>query len=88
MEVSAPPAMLTDVGAIAQVTGLVGEDSEVVTAQVSPTLPVNPLVGFTVIVEVFPLVAPAVSVTSPLLLIVNPGVVLVAPVRIAVKPRV
>jgi len=88
VETSAPLAIVTDVGDIAQVTGLVAPAGDVVTAQLSPTEPVNPFVGFTEIVEVLPLVAPAVMLRSPLLLSVNPGVVLVAPVTIAVKPRV
>jgi hypothetical protein len=89
VEVSAPPVMLTDAGDIVpQVIGLVAPDGDVVTAHVSATAPVNPLVGLTEMVEVFPLDAPAVMLKLPLFVSVKPGVVLVAPVTMAVKPRV
>ncbi len=89
VEVSAPPVMLTEVGDIVpQVTGLVAPAGDVVTAQVSATAPVKPLVGLTDMVDVFPLVAPAVMLMLPLLVKVKPGVVLVAPVTMAVMPRV
>jgi len=88
VEVSAPLVMLTEVGNIAQVTGLVAPDGDVVTAQVRLTLPVKPLVGLTDSVEVFPLFTPAVMLMLPLFVSVKPGVALVAPVTIAVKPRV
>ena len=49
---------VTDVGERLQVTGLEAFDGDVVTAQVSATVPVNELDGVTVIVEVLPEVAP------------------------------
>ena len=88
VEVSAPLEMVTEVGDIAQVTGLVAPGGAVVTAQVRPTAPVKPLVGLTDSVEVFPLATPAVMLMLPLFVSVKPGVALVAPVTIAVKPRV
>jgi hypothetical protein len=48
-----------DVGERLHVTGLVAPAGDVVTAQVSATVPVNELDGVTVIVEVLPEVAPA-----------------------------
>jgi hypothetical protein len=47
-----------------------------VTAAVRATLPVKPPLGVTVMVEVFPVVAPAVTVTA-VPVIVKPGVPLV-----------
>lgn len=52
------PAPLTVVGLKVTVGGLVAPDGPAVTAAVRATLPVKPLFGVTVIVEVFPLVAP------------------------------
>jgi len=59
------PVMLTElvepklkVGGFTALAGLV------VTAAVSATLPVNPPTGVTVIVEVFPVVEPATTVTD------------------------
>jgi hypothetical protein len=46
------------------VGGLIAPFGPDVIAAVSVTLPVNPFVGVTVIVEVFPVVAPAVTVTA------------------------
>jgi hypothetical protein len=58
--------IVTDVGERLQVTGLVALDGDVVTAQVSATVPENELDGVTVIVEVP--VAPAVlTLMAPLL---------------------
>jgi hypothetical protein len=48
----------------------------VVTAQVRFTVPVNPPTGATVTVDVFPVVAPAVTEIAPLLLKENVGVAL------------
>jgi hypothetical protein len=50
--------IVTDVGERLQVTGLEALDGEVVTAQVSATVPENEPDGVTVIVEVLPEVAP------------------------------
>jgi hypothetical protein len=60
--------MEAEVGERLQVGALVGFDSEVVTAQVSATVPVKEFDGVTVIVEVLPLVAPGLTVIEPLLL--------------------
>ena len=70
-----------------QVAGLdpVGAD---VAAQVRATLPVNPFVGFTEMVEVFPVVAPARIFMFPEPVIVKPGVALDAPLTIAVRASV
>jgi hypothetical protein len=60
--------IVTDVGERLQVTGLVALDGDVVTAQVSATVPLNELDGVTVIVEVLPDVAPGLlTVMVPLL---------------------
>jgi hypothetical protein len=60
--------IVTDVGARLQVTGLEALDGDVVTAQVSATVPVNELDGVTVIVEVLPEVAPGLlTLMAPLL---------------------
>jgi hypothetical protein len=59
---------VTDVGDRLHVTGLVAFDSEVVTAQLRSTVPVNELEGVTVIVEVLPEVAPGLlTLIEPLL---------------------
>ena len=88
VEVRAVLVILTNVGETAHVTGLVAPDGLDVTAQVSPTVPVKPLVGFTVMTEVLPLVAPAATVMFPLLVRVKPAVELVEPLTIAVIPTV
>jgi predicted secreted protein len=54
--------MDTDDG-MPQVTGLVALDGSVVTLQVRLTVPVNPLDGVAVMVEVLPVVAPAAMET-------------------------
>ena len=59
---AAVPVTLTGEGML-QVTGLIAPDGTVVTAQLRLTLPVNPFDGVTLIVEVLPVVAPAVIVT-------------------------
>jgi hypothetical protein len=59
------PLTETDVGERLHVTGLVAPDGDVVTAQVSATVPENEFVGVTVIVEV-PL-ALALTLMVPLL---------------------
>jgi hypothetical protein len=53
------------------VVGSVAPEGDVVTAQVSATVPVNELVGVTEIVEVFPVVAPGLTVMLPLLVSVK-----------------
>ena len=62
---AAVPAMVTEAGCRAQVAGLVAPEGPV-TAHVRPTAPVRPATGVTVIVAVFPVVAPAFTVTAPL----------------------
>ena len=52
------PVMETEAGLKATVGGLVAPEGPL-TAAVRATLPVNPLAGVTVTVEVFPVVAPA-----------------------------
>jgi hypothetical protein len=59
--------MVTEAGERLQVAGLAAPEGELVTEQVSATVPVNELAGVTVIVEVLPLVAPAVTLMLPLL---------------------
>jgi len=61
------PLIVTDAGLRVQVAGSVaplGPETE----QVNATAPVNPPVGVTVIVDVFPLVAPGLKLMLPLLL--------------------
>jgi len=59
---------VTDVGERLHVTGLAAPDGDVVTAQVSVTVPENELDGVTVIVEVLPEVAPGLlTLMVPLL---------------------
>lgn len=67
------PAMLTDFEDIAQVAGLDGL-LVLVTTQLRLTAPVKPPDGVRVMVEVLPLVAPAVTVMLPLLLSAMDGV--------------
>ena len=57
---------MTEFGVRPQVAGLVAPLGDVVTAHVSPTVPVKELDGVTVIVEVLPLVAPGLMVMLPL----------------------
>ena len=57
----------TEVGDRPQVAGLVGLEMEVVTAQVSVTVPVKEFDGVTVMVEVLLVVAPGLTVMLPLL---------------------
>jgi hypothetical protein len=79
------PVTLTDDG-IEQVTGLVaplGGETE----QLRPTLPVNPLEGVTLIVEVLPVVAPWTTAIFPLFESANVGVV-TWPLTFVVIPRV
>lgn len=60
---AAAPLIATDAG-IEQVAGLVALAGLVVTAQLRLTVPVKPPAGVTLIVEVLPLVAPALSVSE------------------------
>jgi hypothetical protein len=60
-----------------QVGGSFGLEMDVVTAHVRVTLPVKPPPGVTVMVEVFPVVAPAVTEILPLLVSAMVGVVVV-----------
>jgi hypothetical protein len=60
------PLIVTEVGDRMHV-GLVALERVVVTAQVSATVPVNEFDGVTVMVEVFPLVAPGLTEIVPLL---------------------
>ena len=62
------PGNVIDDGML-QVTGLVGLGGVVVTEQLRFTVPVSPPEGVTVIVDVFPVVAPAFTVMAPLLVI-------------------
>jgi hypothetical protein len=67
------PLMVTEVGLRTHVGTLVAPAGWVVSAQVSGTVPVKPLVGVTVMVAVFPLDAPWANETVPLLLSVTLG---------------
>jgi hypothetical protein len=58
----------TEVGERLHAGSLTGLETLVVTAQVSVTEPVNEFAGVTVMVAVFPVVAPAVMPSAPLLL--------------------
>ena len=64
---SVPDPEATEAEARLQVAGLMAPDGPE-TAQVSPTAPLNPFDGETVIVEVLPVVAPAARSILPLLL--------------------
>lgn len=64
---AAVPLMETDVGERLQVGTLVGFETLVVTAQVSVTVPENEFDGVTLMTDVLPLVAPAVTVMLPAL---------------------
>jgi hypothetical protein len=64
---SVPDPAATEGEARLHVAGLVAPDGPV-TAQVSPTAPVNPFEGETVIVDVLPVFAPATRLMLPLLL--------------------
>jgi hypothetical protein len=80
---AAVPVMLTGGRGLGlQLIGLIAPDGAV-TAQVSATLPVNPFVGVTVTVEVFPLVAPGAMLRFGLLVMVKPCA-LDAPLTMAV----
>ena len=65
-----------------------GAEMLVVTAQVSPTVPLNPFVGVTVTVDVLALVAPALTAMLPPLVSANPLETAAALPTIAVSPRV
>jgi hypothetical protein len=78
--------LITGLGIKLQVMGLVAPDGPV-TAQVRATLPVNPFVGVTEIVEVFPLVAPGTMLRFVLLVMVKPCAP-DAPLTMAVMPSV
>jgi len=67
------PVMLTDDGML-QVAGLVAFAGAVVTEQLRATVPVKPLEGVTVIVDVLPDIAPWLTVTAPLLEMEKVGV--------------
>jgi hypothetical protein len=64
---SVPDPEATEAEARPHVAGLVAPEGAV-TAQVSPTVAENPFDGATVIVDVLPVVAPAVRLRLPLLL--------------------
>ena len=64
---AAVPLMETDVGERLQVGTLVGFETLVVIAQVSVTVPENEFDGVTLMTDVLPLVAPAVTVMLPAL---------------------
>jgi hypothetical protein len=65
--------MVTEFAAKLHVAGLVAPAGPV-TAHVKPTAPVNPFEGFTVIVDVLPVVAPAVMLMLPLLVSAKLGI--------------
>ena len=67
------PAIFTDVAPIAHVGGAIGFVKAVVTEQLRVTVPVKPPDGVIVIVDVFPMVAPGMTVMPPLLLNVKSG---------------
>ena len=64
---SVPDPEATEGEARLHVAGLVAPEGPI-TAQVSPTAPLNPFDGETVIVDVLPVVAPATRLMLPLLL--------------------
>jgi hypothetical protein len=66
--VAEAPLKLTEELLSEHTGGAVGLLNAVVTAQLNATAPVNPPEGVTVIVDVFPVVAPAATVIPPLLL--------------------
>jgi hypothetical protein len=66
--VAEAPLILKEGALTEHVGGAVGLTKAVVTEQLSATVPVNPPEGVTVIVDVFPVVAPAATVIPPLLL--------------------
>jgi hypothetical protein len=70
---AAAPLILTEEVLIRHVGGAVGLLKAVVTAQLKATVPVKPPDGVIVIVDVFPLVAPAATVIPPLLLMAKPA---------------
>ncbi len=72
---------------IAQVTGLVAPEGAVVTAQLRLTVPVKPLAGVAVMVEVLPVFTPCTTVIAPPAVSENVGVV-DWPLTFAVTPRV
>jgi hypothetical protein len=65
--IAAAPVMVTESDVKLHVAGLVAPVGPA-TAQVRLTAPVNPFDGVAVIVDVFPVVAPAVMLMLPLLL--------------------
>ena len=71
---AANPVTLTVAG-MAQVTGLVALAGEAMTVQVRSMVPVNPLAGMMLTVDVLLVVAPTPSVMLPLLLREKPGTV-------------
>jgi hypothetical protein len=70
---AAVPLIVTEEVLSEHVGGAVGLLKAVVTAQLRVTVPVNPPAGVTVIVDVFPLVAPGATVIPPLLLRAKPA---------------
>jgi hypothetical protein len=64
---AAVPLIETDVGERLQVGTLVGFETLVVTAQLSVTVPENEFAGVTLMRDVLPVVAPAVTVMLPAL---------------------
>jgi len=70
---AAAPVMFTEVRGM-HVTGLVAPVGLLVVAQARATVPVNPFAGVTVMVEVLPVVAPAIKLrVVGLLLTANVG---------------
>jgi hypothetical protein len=70
------PVMVTELGDRLHVGGSVGSERAVVTEQLRFTVPVNPFAGVTVIVIVFPVIAPGSMLTDEVPeLIVNGGAV-------------
>jgi hypothetical protein len=74
---AAVPEIVTDVGEMLQLIGVLAPVGTVVTLHERSTAPVNPPDGVTVIVDVSPVVAPPVSEIGPLLLKANVPVVVV-----------
>ena len=83
------PVMLTGLVELKlRVGGTTAPLGLVVTTAVRATLPVKPPVGVRVIVEVFPVVAPAVTLMLPLLLSVKLGVGATLPPTTNCRPAV
>jgi hypothetical protein len=83
--------MATEVGATVQVAGVLAPVGVAVALQARATVPVSPLEGVTVMVEVLPVVAPREPMLMlPLLVNVKPGEVTVAVTTLvgAIEPEV